>query len=371
MAQAPRSACSLLWVIGCFSLCVILGRQAEAATPWTGYVYAEATGGSVDADGVIENGPRGDSDWDESAGYYAPHAGAGVHSALLADLWPPIIGIDGPIAAADTDAKAWAGGGEIYLKTKLGNWGGPTENYVAPGGSVYAPPENWGTSIGYGWMNQVHDVTSSVPGLQPGDPVQIRLSISIDGEFADWDSVRGESWANAMATVVRLEDYLGYLDDGYDWFKFSHFLDGFGVDDYPNFWCGSCVTAMGQIVFSHNAAQGATVDHSDTLTIQARIGDRIVLESAMSIVATLVNEALDTDPGLINGQIASVDLYDGYRFKTELVPLTPGVEISGVPEPSQAALALAALATVALSCSLSSGHKKRAQLARAPRHEGT
>jgi hypothetical protein len=359
MAEVSRLSRSLIWMIGCCSLCLLLGTRAEAATPWTGYVYADATGGSVDGDGVIENGPRGDSDWDEAAGYYSPYAGAGIHSALLGDIWPPVIGIDGPIAAADTDARVWAGGGVIRLKTKLGNWHGPTENYVAPGGAVYAPPENWGTSNGYGWFNQVHDVTSSVPSLQPGDPVQLRLIIDIEGAFEDWASVRGQAWANAMATVVRVDDYLGYLDSGYDWFKLSHFLDSFGVDDYPNFWCDSCVTPLGQMIFHHDDTLGATVDHNATLTIQARIGDRIVLESAMAIGGMLVNEALDADPALINGQIAGVDLYDGYSFQTQLMSLTPGVEINGVPEPSQGVLAYAALVTLALTCSMT-GRWKRA-----------
>ena len=350
---------SLRFMTGFCVLCLVLGIRVEAATPWTGYVYADATGGSVDGDDVIENGPRGDSDWDEAAGYYAPHAGAGVHIGLLANIWPPI-GVTGPVAAADTDSKVWAGGGEIYLKTKLGNWGGPTEDYVAPGGAVYAPPENWGTSNSYGWLNQVHDVVSTTPSLQPGDPVQLQLSIDIEGEFNGWDSVRGEAWANAMATVMRLDDYLGYLDDGYTWFKLGHFQDGFGVPDYPNFWCGgSCVSSLGQIMFSRNATQAASVDHSETLTIQAKIGDRILLESAMSIVATLVNEALDTDPGPINGQVASVDFYDGYRFKTQLLPLTSGVEISGVPEPSPSALAYAALLTLAFSLWLRERGRKR------------
>jgi len=350
MSHDPRRLRRALPGLVFCGLCAALGSGAQAATPWTGYAYADATGGTVGIDGVIDNGPRGDSDWDEAMGYYAPRAASGIHSALLADPWPPI-GITVPVGAGDAAAKVWAGGGEIDLRAKVGNWGGPTAEYRAPGGAVYPPPPIFGTARAYGWVNQVHDVVSTTPDLEPGDPVQVRLSVDIQGEFHGWASVRGNAGATAMATVLRLDDYVGYLD-GYDWLEVGHFEDGFGLPDYPNFWCNGCVSPLGQLLFMHAAAEGEAVDHSDTLTIEARIGDRILLEAAMSVVTSLVNEALDTEPEFIDGQIASVDFYDGYTFATHLVPITPGVEISRVPEPPEAVLACTALVTLLLALRL-------------------
>jgi hypothetical protein len=303
-----------------------LGAGVAHAAPQPVYGYAMAS--------AIEG--LGPSAGDEEHGAGPVHAEEGdfcwFHGTAS--------GCGGLPAAAPGAASAWAevsanaAAGSAALEVEAFNYGVPDPPFPIP------PYGEWGEASSYAYLRTTWEVASTDPSLELGDPVELELSLLLDGIFdlhpiTDPDRGRGSArltfMLNHSADTVWLEEdfYLDeyrYLGPG----SFADVLAGYssGAIDFQ----GYGVTDV-----------DGPVSLGETRAIMVQVGDVVTLEVAVSASVVIENTNTEglTDPFYIEGDFAQT-------FSQSFEATTPGARLTLVPEPSTVVMVTAGLSGLAI-----------------------
>jgi hypothetical protein len=236
--------------------------------------------------------------------------------------------------AAWGEASADAAAGSAALEVEAFNYGVPDPLFQLP------PHDDWGKASSYAYLRTTWEVASTDPSLELGDPVELELSLLLEGIFdlhPGTDPDRGQGSArltfmlNHSADTVWLEEDF-YLDE------YRYLGPGTFADVLGGYWSGT-IDFQGYGVSNVDGP----VSLGETRAIMVQVGEVITLEVGVSagVVIENTNTAGLTDPFYIEGDFA-------HTFSQSLEATTPGALLTLVPEPGTALLMTLGLSGLAV-----------------------
>lgn len=293
-------------IIG-IALFTLLTTEKAAALPYYSYVslYTNADSSSG------------------AAGSYYSDDGPGVSSVS----WPPPMGM-GPNAGAGA-GKAWADPENGTIKVKAeGVQNNSSGDPIVIGG--IQTPTYVGGADAFGYTRSSWEVVSDGT-LQPGDPVSLDLSLSIEGSFAGNPSTEGPACIRAALLLNKIDD-VWWLDGGlYGDYQFNFG----GIDDgliFPTFDYMTTNLAGPNVNITLPTGSSGLPIFPDAEIPTSSVGDVLVMETLFDAYAYLKNDGY--------GGNIEADFYN--TLQSSLTVTTTGASLvpyggpttAPIPEPS-------------------------------------